>query len=151
MIRSALAVVLGITALTAALFAIDEVANPWMIRTFPEVLSNLDAIHHNIWAILFSFAYQVVCVAGGGDDTARVAGRLGVRHAVIIGVIQTALVIPAMMAFPSQAPMTIWLKGTALILPSAWFGGLLRERTRATASTHEFLLHRDAARLGVCR
>jgi uncharacterized membrane protein YagU involved in acid resistance len=74
------------------------------MRTFPEAIPNLDAIHHNIWAILFSFTYQVVCVALGGYVTVWVAGRFGVRHAVIMGVIQTALVIPAMMAFPSQAP-----------------------------------------------
>ena len=132
MIRSVLAVLAGIATLTATSFAIEAIANPLLLRLFPEALPNAAAIHQNIWVVLFGHAYSALCVVAGGYVTAWLAGRSPVRHAVIMGAIQAALVIPAMLAYPDLAPVHQWIIGMALIVPAAWYGG----RLRANAEVH---------------
>jgi len=122
MIRSVLAVLAGIATLTATSFAIEAIAN----RLLPA------ALHHNVWTILFGYAYTSLCVVAGGYVTAWLASRSPVRHAVIMGAIQAALVIPAMLAYPEQAPVLQWIIGMVLIVPAAWYGG----RLRANAEVH---------------
>ena len=129
MFRSVLAVVAGIAALTATSFAIEAVANPLLMRLFPQALPDHAALQHNLPATLFLFAYTALCVAGGGYVTAWIAPRHGVRHAAIMGVIQIGLTVWAMLSIPEQAPLRNWITGMALTLPAAWCGGLVRTRT----------------------
>jgi len=128
MIRSVLAVLTGLMAQTTALFAIDAVAEPWMLQTFPDALPSRAAISHNIWATIFMFVYSSKCIAGGGYVAAWLARRLEIRHAVIMGAIQAALVIPAMIAYPDESPLWHWILGIVLIVPAAGGGGFIRAR-----------------------
>lgn len=127
-VRSILAVVAGIAALTAISFAIESVANPLLLRMFPEALPNAAAIRHNQWAILFMIAYSSVCMVGGGYLTARLAPRLPLRHAVLMGAIQVGLNFMAMLDFRELAPLWVWIVGMVLAVPAAWAGGRLRVR-----------------------
>ena len=128
MIRSILAVLAGIAVLTATSFGIEAVANPLMMRMFPDSLPNQSAISHNLPATLFLFTYTSLCVAAGGYVTAWVAHRSEALHAVIMGGIQTMLTVWAMLSIPDQAPLRNWLVGIALTVPAAWCGGMLRAK-----------------------
>jgi hypothetical protein len=63
MIRSVLAVLAGIIVLTVTSFAIEAVADPLMIRMFPEALPNQAALSHSLPASLVMFAYTALCIA----------------------------------------------------------------------------------------
>jgi hypothetical protein len=124
MIRSALAVLAGLVVITVASFATEAVANPLLMRMFPDALPNEAALSRNVPAWLFMLAYTLLCVVGGGYVTARLAGRFPARHALILGIVQSALMIPAMFAFPDQAPLSRWIVGMVLVVPAAWCGGV---------------------------
>jgi hypothetical protein len=116
MIRSVLAILAGIVALSLLSFGIEA------------VLPDQAADKQNLWAVLFAFAYSSLSVVVGGYFAALLARRLPMRHAVIMGAIQAALVIPAMLTNPGLAPTWQWLTGMALVVPAASFGGWLRAR-----------------------
>ena len=126
--RSILAVLAGIAVLTATSFAIEAVANPWMMRMFPSALPNQSAISHNLPASLFLFTYTSLCVAAGGYVTAWLARRWQTLHAVIMGGIQMVLTVWAMFSIPDQAPLRNWIAGIVLTVPAAWWGGTLRTK-----------------------
>ena len=128
MIRSALAVLAGIAVFTVTSFAIEAVADPWMMRMFPHALPDRAAISRNVPATLFLFAYSALCVACGGYVTAWLVNRSRVLHAVIMGAIQVVLTVWAMMSFADLAPLQNWIVGMALTVPAAWCGGTLRAR-----------------------
>jgi predicted aconitase with swiveling domain len=115
MLRSSLAVLAGILVLTAATFAIEAVVDPLMNRNVP--------------GRIFTLAYTLLCVAAGGYVTAWLARRFEVRHAVIMGVIEAVFTIGAMMAMPGHAPIWSWISGIVLVVPAAWFGGMLRAKS----------------------
>jgi hypothetical protein len=133
-IRSILAVLAGIATLTAASFAIEAVADPLMMRMFPQSLPNRAAITYNLWAALFMFAYTAFWVAAGGYVTAWIARRSPVLHAVVMGVIQVALTVWAMMSLREQAPLRNWIVAIVLTIPTAWLGGLLRAKHTSSAA-----------------
>ena len=128
MIRSILAVLAGIAVLTATSFAIEAVANPLMMRMFPNALPNQAALSHNLPATLFLFAYTCLCVAAGGYVTAWLARRSKMLHVVIMGVVQVVLTVWAMLSIPEQAPLRNWIASMVLTVPAAWCGGMLRAR-----------------------
>jgi hypothetical protein len=128
MIRSVLAVLAGIAVLTVTSFAIEAVADPLMMRIFPQALPNRAAISHSAAAALFMFAYTAVCVAAGGYVTAWVARRSPTLHAVIMGVAQEALTVWAMMSIGKEAPLRNWIGALVLTIPAAWLGGLFRAK-----------------------
>ena len=111
MLRSVAAVIAGIATVTVTSFAIEAATKPQQEMAASTV---------------FMFTYSVLCVAVGGYVTAWAARRAKVRHALIMGGIQTALVIPAMMAFPDEAPLWRWLLGMIVIIPAAWCGAKIR-------------------------
>ena len=111
MLRSVAAVIAGIATLTVTSFAIEAVTRPQQETAASTV---------------FMFAYTGLCVAAGGYVTAWAARCAKVRHALIMGGMQTALVIPAMMAFPDEAPLWRWLLGMIVIVPAAWCGAKTR-------------------------
>jgi hypothetical protein len=129
-IRSVLAVLAGIAVLTATSFAIEAVADPWMMAAFPNVLPDRAAIGHNALATLFQFAYTALCVAAGGYVTAWLARRSRVGHALVMGAVQVALTVWAMISLPGHAPLRNWIGGIVMIVPAAWCGGMLRVQRR---------------------
>jgi hypothetical protein len=118
MIRSALAVLAGILALTVSSFAIEAVVNPLMTQVMIQ----------KVPARIFTLAYTLLCVAAGGYVTAWLAHRAEVRHAVIMGAIEAVFTVGAMLALPGHAPLWSWIAGIALIIPAAWLGGMLRAK-----------------------
>ena len=122
MLRSVAAVIAGIATLTVTSFAIEAVTRPQQ---------------ETAASTLFMFTYSVLCVAAGGYVTAWAARHAKVRHALIMGGTQTALVIPAMMSFPDEAPLWRWLLGMAVIIPAAWCGAKIRDKQTPEKSTHQ--------------
>lgn len=128
MIRSALAVLAGIAALTVTSFAIEAVADPLLMRMFPAALPTREAIGQNAWSSLFMYAYTALCVAFGGYVTAWIAKRAPVRDALIMGVLQVGLTVMAMFSLREQGPLRNWVVAMVMTIPCAWAGGVLRWR-----------------------
>ena len=137
MIRSALAVLAGIVALTITSFAIEAAVDPLMMRLFPHALPNRAAISYNLPAALFLFSYTFLCVAAGGYVTAWLARRSPVRHSLVLGGVQVALTVWAMFALRNQAPLRNWIVALVLTIPAAWCGGLLRAKQAAKKGPQE--------------
>ena len=133
MIRSILAVLAGIAALTLASFAVEAVANPLLMRLFPTALPNEAAITQNQFSSLFVYAYTALCIAYGGYVTAWIARRSQVLHAVIMGAFQTGLTAVAMISFRDGGPLQIWIVSLTMTIPAAWCGGALRARAKRPA------------------
>jgi hypothetical protein len=134
MIRSILAILTGLAVIIVTSFGIEAAVDPLLMRMFPDALPNEAAMSHNIPAWLFTFAYTFLCVVAGGYVTARFAARHAIRHALILGLVQSALTIPAMLAFADKAPLWGWITSMILVIPAAWWGGLIYSRS-ATHST----------------
>jgi hypothetical protein len=130
MIRSALAILAGIVTLTITSFPIEAAADPLMMRLFPHALPNRAAISHNLPAALFLFAYTAFCVAVGGYVTAWLARRSPVPHSLLMGAVQVALTILAMLSpsLRNEAPLRNWIATLLFTIPAAWCGGALRAK-----------------------
>ena len=132
-VRSILAVLAGIVALTAASFAIEAVADPVMMHMFPNALPNRAALESNLPASIFLFFYTSLCVVLGAYVAAWIAGRAPVLHALIMGAVEIALTLMAMAHF-TDLPRRNFIVSLILALPVAWIGGALRaKRTSALA------------------
>jgi len=130
-VRSLLAVLAGLLVLTFTSFAIEWVADPLLLRMFPQALPNISALNTNLYASLFLYSYTALCVVAGGYVTAWIARRSPVTHAIVMGVLQLALTIWAMEAVVAHAPLRNWMVGIATVVPAAWLGGLLRSKSAA--------------------
>ena len=137
-LRSILAVLAGIVTLTIASFAIEAVADPLMIRLFPHALPNASAIAFNPLAGLVTMLYTSLCVAAGGYVTAWLARRAPVQHAVMMGAVEVALTVAAMLRFGKMAPMRSWIATIILTIPFAWLGGALRARQTPSRPSMSF-------------
>ena len=125
MIRSALAILAGILVLTVTSFAIEWVTDPVLARVFPDAQSSGATWHHDVRKLIM-FVYTNLCVAFGGYVTAWLARGSEVRHAVVMGAIQTALTAWAMIEFRHKAPVWFWIAGIAVTVPAALCGGIFR-------------------------
>jgi hypothetical protein len=130
MIRSTLAILAGIVTLTITSFAIEAAADPLMMRLFPRALPNRAAISHSLPATIFLLAYTALCVAAGGYVTAWLARRSPVFHSLLMGAVQFALTVWAMMSLSlrNEAPLRNWIGALVFTFPAAWCGGLLRAK-----------------------
>ena len=131
MLRSVLSVLAGIAILTAASFAIEAVVNPLLLRAFPQALPSMAALASNPWVRMFTFAYGLTCVAGGGYAAARIARRLPVKHAAAMGILQAGLTIAAMLSPEgNHASRMEWITIAVLSVPAALAGGFLYKGTK---------------------
>jgi hypothetical protein len=128
MIRSILAVLAGLIVIIVTSFGIEAAVDPLMMRMFPGSLPNEATLSHSTPVWIFTFAYTLLCVAAGGYVTARLAARYPVRHALILGLLQSALTIPAMIEFGDKARPWAWILSMILVIPAAWLGGLIFSR-----------------------
>jgi len=132
MIRSVLAVLAGIAVLTITSFAIESMANPLLRQAWPNTFRDPTSFSTNLPASLFLYFYTGLCIICGGYITAWLAGRQPVRHALIMGAIQTVLTLIAWLSFGQvygpEAPLRNWVVMIALTIPAAWYGGTLRAR-----------------------
>jgi hypothetical protein len=85
MVCSVLSVLAGTAVLTLASFVIEAALNPLLLQAFPEALPGPEAPASNPWVRALTFAYGLICVANGGYIAARVARRLPVTHASVMG------------------------------------------------------------------
>jgi hypothetical protein len=125
MTRSALAILAGIFVLTVTSFAIESVTDPVLARVLPDAQSSGATWHHDVRKLIM-FAYTTLCVAFGGYVTAWLARGSEVRHAVVMGAIQMALTVLAMIEFRHKAPIWFWIAGIAVTVPAAWCGAMFR-------------------------
>jgi hypothetical protein len=128
MIRSVLAILAGIVTLTAVSFGIEAIADPLLMKLFPESLPTRSALSHNVPAMLFMFTYGALSVAAGGYVAAWLARRAPLRHAALMGIVQCALTVWAMTAMWDHAPAMNWIVSLAMALPAALLGGWLFAR-----------------------
>jgi len=89
------------------IFAIEAALNPLLLQAFPEALPGPEALASNPWVRALTFAYGLMCVATGGYIAARVARRLPVTHASVMGLIQASLTIVAMLSPVGNHAITI--------------------------------------------
>jgi len=136
MIRSVLAVVAGLVALTIVSFGIEAAVDPLLLHLFPHALPNAAALAASMPARLFMIAYTMFSVAVGGYVTALIARRRPILHAAIMGAIEAAFTLYVMIAAPfpevRQAPMWGWIATLILIIPAATAGAAVRG-SRATS------------------
>jgi hypothetical protein len=131
MVRSVLAVLAGIAVLTVTSFAIEAVANPVLLHAFPQALPGPEALMSNPWVRALTFTYGFLCVAAGGYVAARVAGRLPIRHAVAMGIVQAGLTMMAMLSPEAgRASRLQWIAIAMMSLPAALAGGFLARGLR---------------------
>ena len=132
MIRSILAVLAGLVALTIVSFAIEAAADPLLMRLFPAALPDAAALAQNLAARLFMLAYTTFAIAVGGYVTAWIARRSLLTHAAIMGAIEVAFMLYVMIAAPIQeahpAPRWAWIAGAILMIPAACLGAAIRAR-----------------------
>jgi hypothetical protein len=140
MVRSVLAILAGIVTLTAVSFGIEAIADPLLMKLFPESLPTQSALSHSVPARLFMSTYGTLSVAAGGYVAAWLGGRAPLRHAAWMGIVQSALTVWAMAAMWNHAPAINWIGSLAMALPAALLGGWLfarrahRKALRASAS-----------------
>jgi hypothetical protein len=126
MVRSVLSVLAGIAVLTLVSFAIEAALNPVVLRVFPEALRGPEALSSNPWVRALTFAYGMMCVTAGGYIAARVAPRLPVTHAAVMGIIQAGLTIMAMLSpVGNHASRWQWVITAILSIPAALVGGVV--------------------------
>ena len=139
MIRSILAVVAGLVALTIVSFAIEAAADPLLMRLFPGALPDAAALGANIPARLFMLTYTTFAIAVGGYVTAWIARRSRLTHAAMMGAIEVAFTLYVMIAMPfveaHPAPRWVGITGIILIIPAACLGAALRARRAPSMST----------------
>jgi hypothetical protein len=100
--------------------------NPLLLQTFPEALPGPEALASNPWVRGLMFAYGLMCIATGGYLAARVARRLPVTHASVMGLIQASLTIVAMLSpVGNHASRLQWIITAVLCIPAALVGGVV--------------------------
>lgn len=132
MIRSILAVLAGLVALTIVSFGIEAVANPLLMHLFPAALPDSSALARSMPARLFMLAYTMFAIFAGGYVTAWIASRSKVWHAAVMGIIELAFTLYVMIAAPfpeiHASPRWGFIVSIILTIPAAALGGALRAR-----------------------
>ena len=99
----------------------------------PTDQAGLDRLNDAPDFLFMSLGIGLVCTALGGFVTAHLARGGEVRHAIVMGVASAASAL--LLALTGTGGPPVWYLGigTALTVPAAALGGLVRERTRARA------------------
>jgi len=144
MIRSILAVLVGLVVLTLVSFAIEMAADPLLMHLFPRALPDAAALSGNLPARLFMVAYTTFAIGAGGYVTAWIARCSRLTLAAIMGAIEAAFTLYVMIAGPFHeahtAPQWVWISGLVLMIPAACLGAVIRDR-QSPSATPEFSAH----------
>jgi hypothetical protein len=144
MVRSILAVLAGLVALTIVSFAIEIAADPLLMHLFPRALPDAAALSGNLPARLFMVAYTTFAIGVGGYVTAWIARHSRLTHAAIMGAIEVAFTLYVMTAAPfheaHSAPRWVWIVGVVLMIPAACLGAAIRDK-HAPPRTPDFGAH----------
>ena len=80
------------------------------------------------WMLLLAFAYRLIYQVLGGYVTAILAPNRPLRHAVILGIIGTALSIVGVFVAWNLSDHWYPIALVVTALPSAWLGGKLKSK-----------------------
>jgi hypothetical protein len=139
MIRSILAILAGLVALTIVSFAIEAAADPLLMHLFPRALPDTAALAESLPARLLMLAYTTFSIVVGGYVTAWIARPAGLTHAAIMGAIEVSFTLYVMIAAPFKeahpAPPWVWILGVIVMIPAACLGAVVRANQRHTPRT----------------
>ena len=127
MLRSAAAILAGF--LTSFVLAVGSDA--LLHKIMPGSFGN-DGMAHGL-ALGVALIYTAVFGSAGAYVAARLAPGHPLRHALILGAIALLLSVTATIQLWHSAPAWYHIPAVLLVLPSAWFGGMLFERQAAAA------------------
>lgn len=130
-VRSVLAVLAGIVAMTAVAFAF-EIPLRWLtLRWFSETFPDETALDSHVGWMLSQSLYTMPALIVGGYVAARLAPRRGLAHAVGMAILQELLIVLLIFAPPHPVPPWMWVI-TFVVTPVAIiFGGSLQSRPKA--------------------
>lgn len=144
MVRSILAVLAGLVALTIVSFAIEIAADPLLMHLFPRALPDAAALAGNLPVRLFMVAYTTFAIGVGGYVTAWIVRRSRLTLAAIMGTIEVAFTLYVMIAGPFHeahpAPRWVWITGLVLMIPAAWLGAAIRDKQSLQGIPHSTLI-----------
>ncbi len=121
--RSIVSIVAGFLVATALAFGAEML----LLKIAP-ALADPAARAQDIAALVVMLAYAAIALIAGAYVTARLAPRRPMMHAVILGVIALALALTESTVFWNVLPAWSHVASIVLVLPAAWFGGLLYAR-----------------------
>lgn len=136
-VRSVLAVLAGIVAMTALAFAIEIPIRSLTLGWFSETFADSSALDSHVGWMLSQSLYTVPALMLGGFVAAWLAPHRGLAHSVAMAIVQEILIVALMFAPPHPVPAWMWAI-TLLLTPAAIITGSLvfarRERRIGTTS-----------------
>ena len=135
--RSIIAVLAGITALTAVAFAIEIPLRSLTLRLFPQTFPDQASLDSNVGWMLVGFLYMVPVAIFGGYVAAWLAPQRGLAHAVAMAIVQELLMVVVILDPPHPVPPWVWAIGLVVTPAAIIYGGHLRSRSKAGAQSSE--------------
>lgn len=139
MVRSILAILAGLVTLTVISFGIEALADPILRHLLSDSLPADAPLNQNLTARVIMLVYGTFSVAAGGFVSAWVVRRRPLRHAAILGVVQSIMTLLAMISLWQHAPAATWILTLVMTLPACLIGGWICSRmagsTRVEATT----------------
>lgn len=126
--RSIVSVLAGFITLSVFLYAVQGIGTAILFQLHPDLPATTSIVNYSLGSRLFWLVWETVSMCAAGYVTALLAGSSRVTHATVMGSIQAVVTVWAMLTVPSNEPAWFWLTGIVLMIPAAWFGGMLRAR-----------------------
>lgn len=121
--RSIAAVVIGFVLIAALAFGTDAALRAALPNSFTPEGGTSDP-----GLLLLTLAYVTLFAVAGCYLAARLAPRRPMAHALVLGALGFVFNIAGTIAMWDSAPAWYHMVALALVMPSAWLGGWLRER-----------------------
>jgi hypothetical protein len=127
-VRSVAAVLAGFVTLSVAIYAMQGAGTAILRQMNPDLPATASIVNHSTGTRVFWLVWETASMMAAGYVTARLATSSHVVHAIVMGAIQAIVTMSAMFSIRSEEPMWFWLTGIAMMIPSAWLGGWLRQK-----------------------
>jgi hypothetical protein len=124
-VRSVAAVLAGFVTLSVALYAMQGAGTAFLRQMNPDLPATASIVNYSTGTRVFWLVWETMSMFAAGYVTARLAASSHITHALVMGSIQAAVTLWAMLSVPSDEPLWFWLTGIALMVPAAWSGGRL--------------------------
>ena len=134
-VRSVLAVVAGIAAMSAVAFAIEIPLRMLTLRLFSATFPDQAALDSNVGWLLSQSLYTVPAAILGGYVAAWVAPHRGLAHAVAMAIVQDLLIVMLIFNPPHPVPPWLWAIGLVVTPAAIIYGGFLRSRRKGAAKS----------------
>jgi hypothetical protein len=126
--RSVAAVLAGFVTFSVALYAMQGAGSALLLRMNPDLPATTSIVNYSTGTRVFWLVWETMSMAVAGYVTARLASAGQVAHATVMGAIQAAVTLWAMVTVRGDEPLWFWLTGIALMIPAAWIGGRFSAR-----------------------